>query len=70
MGAENANGHCGKQPGGCTEFQLLEQRMDGVEQFIKEWKDEQKWSRRWQKATAVGVLVSVGMLVIKLFFMG
>ena len=64
------NGHCDRQDGGCLEFRLLEKRVKIVENFIKEFKDNQKWDRRFLKTAAVSALVSVAMLFIKMFVMG
>ena len=64
-----ANGTCGVHDDGCTKFQLLEQRVDGMEKFIEAHEENQRWHKRWQKSTTVGVYIAVGLLVLR-FFMG
>ena len=37
-----------------------------MEKFIKDFRDEQKWLRRWQKSTAAGVVVSIALILLKI----
>ncbi len=64
------NGFCDKQDGGCTEVVKLEARMKNVEIFVEEHKADQRWHKRWQKTTTVGVYIAVSLLVLKLFILG
>ncbi len=64
--ADKTNGHCNQQEDGCTELQLLETRVSRMEEFVKNYRDERKWERRWQKSTAVGVVVAIGLILFKI----
>ena len=61
-----ANGTCPVHEDGCTKFQLLELKMESIEKFIDAHEKDQKESRRYQRGTAVGVLISIGLILLKI----
>jgi hypothetical protein len=60
-----SNGKCDRQEDGCTEFVLLDARMAVVEKFIKELKDDQKWAKRKQTATLIGIALMLGGMFLQ-----
>lgn len=62
----SGNGKCHIQDGGCLEVQLLNTRVENMEDFVEDYKEEQKYARRWQKSTFAGVAISVALILFKI----
>ncbi len=63
---DKTNGTCNIHNDGCTKFQLLEARVDSVEDFVAKHDEAQRENRRWQRGTAAGVVLSILLILLKI----